>query len=148
MLFWFILYLPVCLLSFLITLAVSLIFYISSYIRIFPLVYLRAFLCDMFSVTWAEFFLFFSEACCSSEFWLLCLYSSFWYSICTYVLCWNIFASTSSLNEVILCGTAVCSAVVKARRWILIWDHNFRKKMLSIQLLAFPLRTSSAPDRC
>ena len=56
-----------------------------------------------------------------------------------YLCVYSFFAFTSSVNEVILltCGTAVCSAMVKVSRWILVWDHNFRKKLLRIQFLAF-----------
>lgn len=53
------------------------------------------------------------------------------------------FVSTSSLNEVILYGTAVCSAVVKASKWKKML--NSRKKMLTIQLLAFHPQDKQSP---
>lgn len=99
-------------------------------------------LCEMFSVTWTElFFLRCVKPNSSSEFSLSLLPFLLYLSVHVFF-----FVSTSSLNEVILpYGTAVCSAVVKASKWILICDHNFRKKMLTIQLLAFHPQDKQSP---
>ena len=78
------------------------------------------YLCEMFSVTWTE--LFFLKCVNESSDELLGL--SITPPFSTVSVHMFFFVSTSSLNEIILYGTAVCSAVVKASRWILICDHK------------------------